>query len=1281
MVARFLAFLALPVACASLVGCSLILDPETCGGDGDCAAGRTCQSGICIGPGTAQPEPEPDAAPQPDGEPEPDAGQPEPEPDAMVEPEADMADMAIEPDMAPAKAPPTCEITVPATAEVGPLSVESIEIRGIVTDGDTPGDQLVVTLAGAAVALMPDGSFTAQVPVAEGPNTIRLEARDPDMQTCNAQVRVRVDRSAPQIVIQQPNNDLVVNPARNPFRVSGTYNDASNVTALRAESNGSPIPDVIFDGGQFSFQVQLVNGDNLISVIAEDEAGNVAEAVERLIELDSVPPDVTIEAPADGTRTAEATIQVSGLVSTDGVGESLSNLRLTVNGADVDLRGQRAEGDGSFTVTAPLDVGDNRIVVFGDDLAGNDGEAEVSVIRDDPAPCVAIEGPEDGSFINQDSVMLTGTVCPAVDRVEIQVGDGAPVAGEVIGGRFEGTAALGRGPNPITVRAFNPESQAAQAQITVNYDNTPPTVRLNQPVQGACLNDEVIRVCGIAEDFDSGINQVQVQELDSRQAVIAELVEADFCADLELDDTASARLVVNVTNNAGATARFPAVGANYTVRIDRTEPDVVIQNGAVRPWLGIDAFREVTLRGTADGGICPPVNATWARICDGEVPLDANCAAAANPVGLQMGRFTIRSQFPDGERAIRVRVTDEAGNERVSAYNFRVDSVAPVIVSRTEDQFTPEAQIELCVNATDPASGVNLIRIDNVATQLAQAGAERRGCHTVDLDEGPNSFEVRVEDLVGNVILDDIVITRDTTPPIVAVTWPAAGGGVAVPTNVEGTAVDGVNGSGVAGVSVTSAGRQIVADFDPELGTWRATRVPVDPEAPILMITATDANGNERTIEHAIAVPPFVDLGPQDGFDADSEASRLFLFDASGDGRPDVLSLTDRITGASALYIQRQDGTFGARDPGDVGLPDSPTLAADLADVNNDGEFDLVLSIAGATRLFLGDGEGGFAETPAGLPNIVANGLTLGDLNADGNIDLVLLAGLGSRVQFGDGQGTFNSQNLGDLGLNGIGDFTRLIAVDFTGDARLDLILMSELSSAHYVFGGGRFSVDPAFVNAGAAGAVALDADRDGDLDLFTGGAGAGRFVTNEGKGYGQTLLGVDFGEGDAGIAAGDLDGDTFTDVVVFGGGGLRAYLGGAEGFEAVDLGFPALVEVTAVEIADLDRDGDLDIIYTSRDHTGVIRSNLRALDGGLSFTRLTIQRGAPGPIDAKGAIIRHEYAPGMVRLLPALPGVPTVVSLLGGDVEVLVDFIGGGSRTVPALVPDPEPIIAPPRN
>ena len=41
--------LAACLALAWVSGCSLILDPDDCSGDGDCENGQTCQDGVCFG--------------------------------------------------------------------------------------------------------------------------------------------------------------------------------------------------------------------------------------------------------------------------------------------------------------------------------------------------------------------------------------------------------------------------------------------------------------------------------------------------------------------------------------------------------------------------------------------------------------------------------------------------------------------------------------------------------------------------------------------------------------------------------------------------------------------------------------------------------------------------------------------------------------------------------------------------------------------------------------------------------------------------------------------------------------------------------------------------------------------------------------------------------------------------------------------------------------------------------------------------------------------------------
>lgn len=128
---------------------------------------------------------------------------------------------------------------------------------------------------------------------------------------------------------------------------------------------------------------------------------------------------------------------------------------------------------------------------------------------------------------------------------------------------------------------------------------------------------------------------------------------------------------------------------------------------------------------------------------------------------------------------------------------------------------------------------------------------------------------------------------------------------------------------------------------------------------------------------------------------------------------------------------------------------------------------------------------------------------------------------------------------------------------------------------------------EPGLLTAG----VLLDADRDGDLDALLTARGA-RDRLFVGDGWGRLLdatassLPVDWSDGEA-IAAADLDLDGLQDVVIGNADGTdRLYLARGDGRFAdatPDLGFDE-VETAAVVLADIDGDGDTDVISMPRD-------------------------------------------------------------------------------------------------
>jgi len=223
------------------------------------------------------------------------------------------------------------------------------------------------------------------------------------------------------------------------------------------------------------------------------------------------------------------------------------------------------------------------------------------------------------------------------------------------------------------------------------------------------------------------------------------------------------------------------------------------------------------------------------------------------------------------------------------------------------------------------------------------------------------------------------------------------------------------------------------------------------------------------------------------------------IADVDGDGNQDLL-----ITGTSesgrttALYLGDEQGGFSEAS---ADLTDTQGSSTSIADVNGDGNPDLL--IAGddgfrsrTTRLYLGDGKGGFTEADAGLTGANASSTSIADVDGDGNLDLLITAEDESgaptaTLYLGDGQGGFTEA---DAGLTGILGGSTSIA-DVNGNGNPDLLIAGEDKkgdpTATLYLGDGQGDFSEA--DAGLAGVVLnstsiADVDGDTDLDLLVTG-------------------------------------------------------------------------------------------------------------------------------------------------------------------------------------------------
>ncbi|MBN1335546.1 MAG: VCBS repeat-containing protein, partial [Deltaproteobacteria bacterium] len=330
--------------------------------------------------------------------------------------------------------------------------------------------------------------------------------------------------------------------------------------------------------------------------------------------------------------------------------------------------------------------------------------------------------------------------------------------------------------------------------------------------------------------------------------------------------------------------------------------------------------------------------------------------------------------------------------------------------------------------------------------------------------------------------------------------------------------------------------------------------------------------------------------------------------DLDGDTHPDIF-VSPRLADGTRVYPGTGDGTFRAA----VLLPGSHISGGwggDLGDFTGDGQPDVAVGdhVCGALT-WINEGSLSFSPATSGLPESPFQGAGLADLDGDGDLDVVFGADQfdsGFAVRHSDGDGTWSDP--GVTGIPGLGAGTSsnngwINASDLDADGDVDVIAFGQIDGlfvaqiffnagdgVSFTSGGHPRGYDLGLVGNPLQGAVG-DVNCDGHPDLAVGGwihHGDGTAFT-EGPVLDDAVL----------SQLGDLDGDGFLDLVTHDDlHGFRAYLndGTGETFTEVDLGLPdatwespvitddityPLSPAYGFDLADVNGDGALDVIRT----------------------------------------------------------------------------------------------------
>jgi len=325
----------------------------------------------------------------------------------------------------------------------------------------------------------------------------------------------------------------------------------------------------------------------------------------------------------------------------------------------------------------------------------------------------------------------------------------------------------------------------------------------------------------------------------------------------------------------------------------------------------------------------------------------------------------------------------------------------------------------------------------------------------------------------------------------------------------------------------------------------------------------------------------------------------VYATDIDGDGFTDVLSAS---TGDDTLaWYKNLDGlgNFGPQQT--IALLDQ-TRYIIAADIDGDGDMD-VLATTGSINLVVWfeniDGLGNF-----GTQQIISTDLLLpkmviaGDVDSDGDLDVIIASNADNKVTWFenlDGLGTFGTQQIIS---NSALTPTSIFFADIDSDGFGDVISESSINNFPCWYknldGLGNFGPQQEITNdtSGSIYVIADDVDGDGDMDILNlefGGNTISWFENTDGQGaFGPKQIITTDVNAPRQIFMADLDNDGDQDIIYNSQEVIDPeFIAWQENDGLGDFGEQQIITTNVIAplglfAADLDNDGDMDVLSSS---------------------------------------------------------------------------------------------------
>jgi subtilisin family serine protease len=318
--------------------------------------------------------------------------------------------------------------------------------------------------------------------------------------------------SAITVVVTNPNAPptlSILAPANNASVVSGTAISFSGTASDTQDGNlSSKIVWTSSLSGQIgtgaSFSTSLAAGTHTITASITDSGGlTTTSAITVVVTNPNTPPTLSILAPVNNTSVVSGTaISFSGTASDTQDGNLSSKIVWTSS-----LRGQIGTG-ASFSTS--LVAGTHTITASVTDSGGLTTTSAITVVVTNPntPPTLSILAPaNNASVVSGTAISFSGTASDTQDgNLSSKIVWTSSLSGQIgTGASFSTSLVTGTHTITASVTDLGGLTTTAAIMVTVTKPNTPPSISILAPVNGAVISQSVsVTLSGSASDVQDG---------------------------------------------------------------------------------------------------------------------------------------------------------------------------------------------------------------------------------------------------------------------------------------------------------------------------------------------------------------------------------------------------------------------------------------------------------------------------------------------------------------------------------------------------------------------------------------------------------------------------------------------------------------------------------------------------------------------------------------------------------------------------------------------------------